>query len=321
MERNFNIAEILKDKPKGTKLYADAFGELSIEEICTEDNHGITLSDNGGTDWLFYNDGKYSWRGESILVPSKEMRDWRKFAWKKGDVLVGKYNVYIIFEGFTEDTYIRFKGKHYLCKECGEEDYSKKEVQMLTSFFKKANDDEAQTYIKTIEERLGGKLNLETLEIEKQPEFKDGDILYGEKDELHTDAIFILKIVKEKRNYYACLFLNPYMICDYIGIGFAGNKTLRYATEQEKQQLFDALEKKGKAWDSEKKQIVDLKPKVDELKPFDKVLVKDNLYGSWEPALFWKKVDVKDLHPYKIIGGKRYRYCEPYEGNEHLLDN
>mgnify|MGYP000819739338 FL=1 len=70
-----------------------------------------------------------------------------------------------------------------------------------------------------------------------------------------------------------------------------------------------------------KKQIVDLKPKIDELKPFDKVLVKDNPYGSWEPALFWKKVDVKDLHPYMIIGGKRYRYCEPYEGNEHLLDN
>ena len=62
----------------------------------------------------------------------------------------------------------------------------------------------------------------------------------------------------------------------------------------------------------------DLKSKV-ELKPFDKVLVKDNPYGSWEPALFWKKVDVKDLHPYMIIGGKRYRYCEPYEGNEHLL--
>ena len=30
MEKELNIAEILKDKPKGTKLYADAFGELSI---------------------------------------------------------------------------------------------------------------------------------------------------------------------------------------------------------------------------------------------------------------------------------------------------
>lgn len=65
---------------------------------------------------------------------------------------------------------------------------------------------------------------------------------------------------------------------------------------------------------------MDLKPKVDGLKPFDKILVKDNPNGSWEPALFWKKVDVIDLHPYMVIGGKRYRYCEPYEGNESLLD-
>lgn len=35
---------------------------------------------------------------------------------------------------------------------------------------------------------------------------------------------------------------------------------LRLATEEEKQQLFDALTKKGKAWDSDKKQVVGLKP-------------------------------------------------------------
>lgn len=155
----------------------------------------------------------------------------------------------------------------------------------------------------------------------KQPEFKDGDILYAEKDESHTDVIFILKTVKGEKRCYACLILHPYMVCNYSGFGFIGNKTLRYATEEEKLQLFDALAKEGKAWDAEKKQIVDLKSKIDELKPFDKVLVKDNPYGSWEPALFWKKVDVKDLRPYMIIGGKRYRFCEPYEGNECLLDN
>lgn len=33
METKINIAEILKDKPKRTKLYTDTFGELSIEDI------------------------------------------------------------------------------------------------------------------------------------------------------------------------------------------------------------------------------------------------------------------------------------------------
>lgn len=45
MEAKINIAEILADKPIGTKLYTDAFGELSIEDICTEDEQGITLLD------------------------------------------------------------------------------------------------------------------------------------------------------------------------------------------------------------------------------------------------------------------------------------
>lgn len=39
---------------------------------------------------------------------------------------------------------------------------------------------------------------------------------------------------------------------------------------------------------------------------------------DWE-KLSWKKVDTIDLHPYMVIGGKRYRFCEPYEGNESLL--
>lgn len=300
MERNFNIAEILKDKSKGTKLYADAFGELSIEEICTEDNHGITLSDNSGTDWLFYNDGKYSWRGESILVPSKEMRDWHKFAWKKGDVLVNSGGLKILFDRWENDNYTSFHAKTINLVE---------DAFLDTNLHTLASEKEAKSFIKYIEEKLGGKLNLETLEIEKQPEFKDGDILYGEKDELHTDAIFILKIVKEKRNYYACLVLNPYMICDYIGIGFAGNKTLRYATEQEKQQLFDALEKKGKVWDDEKKQIVDLKPKWTP-KPFDRVITRGDNNAIWTANIF----SHIDRHGQYVtigcIGG--YPYCIPY---------
>lgn len=311
MERNFNIAEILKDKPKSTKLYADAFGELSIEEICTEDNHGITLSDNGGTDWLFYNDGKYSWRGESILVPSKEMRDWHKFAWKKGDVLVNSGGLKILFDRWANDNYTSFYAKTINLVE---------DAFLDTNLHTLASEKEAKSFIKYIEEKLGGKLNLETLEIEKQPEFKDGDIITI-TPQIGNNIIFILR-KEDVENYYGHAFLDGNIAiinkdC-YCKKEF---NTVRQSTEEEKQQLFSALEKKGKVWDAEKKEVVDLKPKVDELKPFDKVLVKDNTYGSWEPALFWKKVDVKDLHPYKIIGGKRYRYCEPYEGNEHLLDN
>ena len=99
METKLNIAEILDYKPRGTKLYTDAFGELRIEDICTEDELGITLSSKDNDKLLFYNDGKHNRYGEPILFPSKEMHDWSKFTWKKGDVLVskGRRTLHVIF--------------------------------------------------------------------------------------------------------------------------------------------------------------------------------------------------------------------------------
>ena len=309
MEAKISIAEILKDKPEGTKLWTDMFGEVTLY-VVTNTCDAFQVKHHNKESW-FDKDGKLYKEGVLCIYPSKSMRDWEKFAWKKGDVLVNSRGLKILFDRWANDNYTSFYAKTINLVE---------DAFLDTNLHTLASEKEAKSFIKCIEERLGGKLNLETLEIEKQPEFKDGDILYAEKDESHTDGIFILKTVKGKRGHYVCLILHPYMVCNYSCFGFIGNKTLRYATEEEKQKLFDALAKQGKAWDAEKKQIVDLKPKI-ELKPFDKVLVKDNPYGSWEPALFWKKVDVKDLHPYMIIGGKRYRFCEPYEGNECLLDN
>ena len=307
MEEKINIAEILKNKPKGTKLYADAFGELSIEEICPEDELGITLLDKDGDKLYFYNDGKYSTHGEPILVPSKLMRDWRKFAWKKGDVLTSKDNdIHVIFEKFEDDAYTRFKGKQYLWKRFDEEDYSKEESQMLTALFEKANDYEVQTYINTIEEHLGGKLNLETLEIDKQPEFKDGDIVvYGKS------VAICRKIYKHTLCFYVSLN-------EMFGLLFddevESSEEYRFATEEEKQQLFEALAKEGKAWDAEKKQIVDLKSKWTP-KPFDKVLVRANGYDPWQVSLF----GYKDGNCYYCCCGFGWSQCIPYIGNESLL--
>ena len=148
----------------------------------------------------------------------------------------------------------------------------------------------------------------------KQPEFKDGDILYAEKDESHIDAIFILKTVKEERGYYACLILYPYMVCKY-SCGGIGNKTLRYATEEEKQQLFDALAKEGKAWDAEKKKVVDIK-KEHQFKPFEKVLVRDSYDDVWRASFF---SHIKENDGRYVTTCVTWKFCIPYEGNEHLL--
>ena len=329
METKINIAEILKDKPKGTKLYTDAFGELSIEDIFTEDELGINLSTNDGDDLYFYNDGKYNVHGEPILSPSKDMEDWSKFSWKKGNVLVSKGDKILrtIFEGFEDDTYTTFKGKHFLCdygdnEEYNEEEYNnyQKEVSLRTIEFEKDNEDDAQTYINTIEEKLGGKLNMETLEIENaQPEFKDGDIVYA--DYGHKQAVFIVSgktDLSEGYNSLIALDLRGLTLdMGYMSFFKEDLCKLRFATEEEKRQLFDALAKEGKAWDAEKKQIVDLKPKC-EFKPFDKVLGRNEKDDEWEAELF-SHYKEESQYPFRCIGFSR-KYCIPYnEETAHLL--
>lgn len=304
MKEKINIADILKDKPVGLKFYSNTFGYISFNGVhkdkvyfFSEDTNVHSVKPNG----KMY-DG-----GECIIFPSKEMRDWEKFSWKKGDILVSKDNVHIIFEKFEDDTYTRFKGKHYLWKEFNVEDYNKEETKMLTSVFEKAADDVAQTYIKTIEERLGGKLNLETLEIEKQLEFKDGDIVvYGKS------VAICRRIYKHTLSFYVSLN-------EMFGLLFAdeveSSEEYRFATEEEKQQLFDALEKKGKAWDAEKKQVMDLKPKVDVLKPFDRVLVRNCKSENWRANLF----GYIDKDGFYCCVWANWAYCIPYIGNESLV--
>lgn len=327
METKINIAAILKDKPQGTKLY-DWLHNIDVEFDNVETTEIETsiwcTRDKGGYNELFGYSKLGTLRGWldglQILLPSKKMRDWRKFAWKKGDVLVSKDNVHIIFEKFEDDTYTRFKGKHYLWEECNVEYYNKEETKMLTSAFEKAADDVAQTYIKTIEEHLDGKLNLKTLEVEKeQPEFKDGDIVFmkGIKGGYYANCIFILrseyKDGDERAFYYAFYNADDKFTTAEYGYTIV-HYSLRPATDSERQQLFDALAKKGKRWDSERKHIVDLKPKV-EFKPFDKVLVRDSKLDKWRANLF----GYISKDGYYCCVYANWVYCIPYKGNEHML--
>ena len=310
MEEKINIAEILKDKSEGTKLWTDMFGSVTLY-VVTDACDAFQVKHHNKEPW-FDKDGKLCKEGVLCIYPSKSMRDWSKFAWKKGDVLVSKDNVHIIFEKFEDDAYTRFKGKHYLWKYCDEEDYNKEETKMLTSVFEKANDDVAQTYIKTIEEKLGGKLNGETLEVEKaQQEFKNGDIVtimprIGDK------LIYLFK-AEDNEKYYGHAFLDGNIAIvnedSYCQKDFS---TARPSTEEEKQQLFEALAKKGKAWDAENKEVADLKPKV---KPFDRVLVRDSKSDNWRANLF--SYIGKDGYYHCVYAN--WAYCIPYIGNESLL--
>lgn len=319
MDAKINVAEILKDKPQCIRLYSPIFGECAFCYVC-EDTDDICINRCNGEKAYFNPEGLYNTLGEVMLFPSKSMRDWSKFAWKEGDILVNKDGeVHIIFEGFDDDTYETFNGNNYLWEKDGSTmcfgDY---EDDLQTSEFNKANKEDALEYIRKIEKRFIGKFNLETLETEKsQPEFKNGDIAYA--DYGHKQAVFIVSgktDLSEGYNSFIALDLRGLTLDMGCRMSFFKKDLckLRLATGEEKQKLFDALAEEGKAWDAEKKQIVDLKPKA-ELKPFDKVLVRDDEDHAWQVSSF----GYKDATFYRCNNGCSWNQCIPYFGNENLL--
>ena len=324
MEEKINVAEILKDKPKGTKLYSDiCCGECVLNEV--SENAIYVDMYNKERFWYFSVYGTiYAFPdGGVLLYPSYEMRDWRKFAWKKGDVLVNKDgNVHIIFDGFEDDTYKIFHGKNYLWEEGGSiVNFEEDEDYMQTSDFNKANKEDAQEYIHKIEKELGGKLNRETLEIEKaQPEFKDGDIVcISGMGYLAYGIVKSIDYSSKKLEYYVLNDMSTLKFEDWLSFE---DKQIQPITETQQIILFDALTKKNKAWDTEKKEVVDLKPKV-ELKPFDKVLCRNSKDDTWEADFFArltrKEIDYTQSGKYLCVGDL-WMYCIPYnEETAHLL--
>ena len=324
MEEKINIAAILKDKSQVTKLYDWLHNiDIELDTIITTDTETVVCctneTNNNTTCHRYYSEfgtERGYPDGLQILFPSKEMRDWNKFSWKNGDVLVNEDgDAHVIFEGFDDDTYETFNGNYYLENNVGIVSFVEHEGNFLTSEFDKANKENAKEYISTIEERLGGKLNRDTLEIEKaQPEFKDGDIVTMHKK--NCDIVFIFNRLRTEGSFYyyalhtlqtnntGVIDCNITLPCAWT---FFGGK-MNFATDSEKQQLFDALAIENKAWNAEKKQIMNLKTNVDELKPFDKVVVRCNKADKWSIDFFSYKVS----NGYICTGDAWFGYCLPY---------
>ena len=218
MEKNINLAKILNGKSVNTKLWSPLFGDAYTSSICSEDT--IIVVNHHAESSSFFNNGKYFdyAEAEPLLFPSKEMRDWGKFAWKKGDLLINSCGFQCIFKQWASDDYTKFNGCYSNSRD-GYEDVTNAE----TAKFDKLDNNIAYGYIREIERKLGGILNLTTLKIE-------------------------------------------------------------------------------------------MKSKV-EIKPFDKVLVRNDKEDQWSANIF--SYQVRDM--YHCLGECYWRYCIPYEGNEHLL--
>ena len=314
METKINIAAILKDKPESTKLWTDMFGSVTLY-VVTGACDAFQVKHHNKEPW-FDKEGKLCKEGVLCIYPSKSMRDWSKFAWKKGDVLIsndGKKEVF--FNGFTDDTYALFKAKHgFEVLPNGNTIYLANEDGIATDDYTLEDKNDAQTYINTIEERLGGNLNRETLEIEKpkkkKPVFELGNLyVFNEQDE-DGELTIIGKLIGKNESEDTLTFGNQYeienekFVTDQVfDLRISVHNELREATEGEAITFQEAYT----IWEKSKKQSA--------IKPFDKVLVRDSASDKWRANLF----GYIGKDGYYCCVYANWIYCIPYEGNEHLL--
>lgn len=296
MEKKIDIAELLKDCPKGMELNCTICDDFYFSEIsndipqfpirCYYKHNGYTnmvsltregkLSNSDAYKCIIFPKGKTTWEG---FVPPCKI--------KNGDVVVNAsnknsnafiyagendyyYECYVGLMTGTDPELSIYKSVAWVSKESGIRLATEEEKQKLFDAIK-AN---------------GYKWNSETKTLEKliEPEFKVGDVIQDEDGY----KVKITEVNREDERYRY-----ESMISKRIGSIVFSKR--------------DAYE------------LVPNKFDITTLKPFEsRVLVRDSSVGIWLPEFFACVCDNHDC-PYMIIGGTRWRCCIPFEGNEHLM--
>lgn len=167
MESKINIAEILRDMPKGTKLYSPLFGKCEYIAV-VGDKRPINIRTSNTTDMQYEALTEYGCYfsdfedTDTVLFPSAKMRDWSKF-FKRGDIVYNPHSqMYAVFECWANDDYTEFNTtiNYYKDHTFGEEEVCD------TKCFVKANDEQKTLFIAAAEKHYGGKYNPETLQVE-----------------------------------------------------------------------------------------------------------------------------------------------------------
>lgn len=316
-QKDFDIYEILKGMPDGTPLYTPMCGNVEFTSVAADkEKSGAIWTEDKNGEYPFDKNGRLMEGGEVLLFPSKEMRDWSKF-FKKGDVLVSNdSDSHIIFKGFSKNDYTTFEGKHWIS-------VSKKrhvsclETQNVQDYHIEDNKDSAQTYINAIEKFCGGKLNRETLEIEK-PAFEIGKLYVFDEEDEDGNVTIIGELIGKNESEDTLTFGNQYEIENEkfvtdqaFDLRISVHEELREATEDEAVKFQEACT----LWEKGKKQPV--------FKPLDKVLVRCGKGRKWLPAFF---VCVREEYSdwrctaFLIHTGSKadFSMCIPFEGHENL---
>ena len=154
-----NLIEILKDYPKGRKLYSPLYGEVELDHVTDRTIYAKYL--DCGNDLAKFNSEGQVWgyeTGECMLFPSSDKKSWnywQSVVFEKGDIITrdGFINNTYLYDGFNIDGYYGFNTDN-------------KHTWLDVENFRFATEEESQQFLKDMEEK-GFKWNEETNQVEK----------------------------------------------------------------------------------------------------------------------------------------------------------
>ena len=296
MENKINIAEILKDCPKGIELDCALFENLEFDHI-NKDNGAYPIICRVKTEWGSYNVHTFTEYGcydtekysKCVIFP-KGKTTWKGFVppckFKDGDIIsvenacgchtfiynnitneYGGYGYYVIITSMDN-----FKINNFCSG----------------SKYRLATEEEKQKLFDAIKAN-GYKWNTESKTLEKLPKFKAGD-----KIKKNGDTRLIT--IEDVRDNYYIITIPDYFDNCYITDKLSFSNQNNY-------------------------ELVPNKFDITTLKPFEsRVLIRDGKTDIWSPAIWGclRKDGIKAFL-YIVVGGLRFNQCIPYVGNEHLL--
>lgn len=283
MNKNLNLVKILKDCPKGTKLYSPALGECTLEKLTEDKTFPIQVkykTKHNTFSELFTKNGYLFFDisdAECMLFPSKDQRDWSKWHgyFKEGDIVISdKGDIHLL----------RTSDSSYCAYRESWQGLPKFDSTITTSVKadRYATEEEKQKLFDALKSN-GYKWNAETKTLEKLivPKFKVGT-----------------KIIHKSTGLRCTLGEYAEGISAYrtnIGLSITHKDLEQWELAPNK---FD--------------------PKT--LQPFDKVLVRDiGCETRWHIQFFETMYDNKK-YPFMCLGDKVYSFCIPYNDNtKHLI--
>lgn len=341
MENKINIAELLKDCPKGMELDCTMFESLEFDSIVNDSPLPIRcrLKDPDGEGYDIYNFTKYGcWNNISsakcVIFP-KDKITWEGFVppirFKDGDIVISTNNNIHLISCRDKNN-----GWESCCGIIYDKFDSTKTAHVIP--IRIATKEEKAKLFQAIKDN-GYRWNAETKTLEEpiKPEFKVWDKIRLKNDKTRIETI-------------DCIYHNSYGLCGNHLLFFkeqdewelvpvepkfkVGNKivnTLRKHMGASMTQgvISEITDDKYIFIDSsyisisdqDSWELVPNKFDITTLKPFDKVLVKTDVHNPVWSIDFYGGYNIKvggSFTPFAVTGGKYFQQCIPYKGNEHL---